>query len=249
VGEQGLLTLFAAWFSQADCADELVVSNVSARVSRVAGLLFSLQEKPAFANARLAEIGAAGVGTLLSRHARQHLHRSMRDFARYGALRVDEAQSTAEAFEFFGGLKVLHRRSWDRRRIPHAFRKPYFETFHRALIASGAPGTQMQLLRISAGNHVLGYLYNFRSGTTVYAYQSGFADESKNERPGYVSHALAMEYNAGQGCTRYDFLAGDNRLKRSFGEPYEMPSVAFGKPTIGLRTEAFLRSLRSHLSV
>lgn len=44
--------------------------------------------------------------------------------------------------------------------------------------------------------------------------QSGFASESSNIlRPGYVSHMLAMQFNAHRGAKRYDFLIGDSEYK------------------------------------
>jgi CelD/BcsL family acetyltransferase involved in cellulose biosynthesis len=54
-------------------------------------------------------------------------------------------------------------------------------------------------------------------------YQSGFHYGSDaREKPGLVSHALAIQYYGGKNGMVYDFLAGDSRYKRSLahgGEP------------------------------
>ena len=90
-----------------------------------------------------------------------------------------------------------------------------FERFHQSVIADGIGNASVELLRIRAGETVLGYLYNFRQGGRVYAYQSGF-DDLDRRRPGYVCHALAIRRAAMRGDLVYDFMAGSNRLKRTF---------------------------------
>jgi CelD/BcsL family acetyltransferase involved in cellulose biosynthesis len=73
-----------------------------------------------------------------------------------------------------------------------------------------------QLLKASAGDRVIGYLYNFRLGNRVYSYQSGFDDVDRRERPGVVAHALAIRHAFRSGAGVYDFMAGRNRSKESF---------------------------------
>jgi CelD/BcsL family acetyltransferase involved in cellulose biosynthesis len=242
-GERGLLPAFVAWFRDTDCADELVIPGASPDdVPATPGLLLSMRKVPAFARDKLDIVVRDGIGAVLSRNARQHISRNIRDLSRFGALRVEEAATPGDALAYFEALKDLHIRSWTRRGKRHAFDSAYFETFHRALISSGTG----QLLRISAGSQVIGYLYNLRQGGVVYAYQSGFADELAKDRPGYASHALAIEHCAKQGVERYDFLAGDNRLKRTFGaSQYDLCWSMFSRPTPVLRFEAMLRALRN----
>jgi CelD/BcsL family acetyltransferase involved in cellulose biosynthesis len=117
-------------------------------------------------------------------------------------------------------MKVFHIHSWERRGRPHAFRYPFFERFHRELIRAGLPKGEIQMLKISAGDRAIGYLYNFRRCKKIYAYQSGFEFSAPHLRPGYVSHALAMQSNAARGEQIYDFLGGDNPLKRSFADDH-----------------------------
>jgi CelD/BcsL family acetyltransferase involved in cellulose biosynthesis len=52
----------------------------------------------------------------------------------------------------------------------------------------------------------------------VYSYQSGFNYEEDNRlKPGLVSHRVAIEHCLAAGDAVYDFLAGDDRYKRSLG--------------------------------
>jgi CelD/BcsL family acetyltransferase involved in cellulose biosynthesis len=186
----------------------------------------------------------------LSANARQQLRRNLRAAQRLGELRCEAADSVATALDWFDALKALHVASWEERGRPHSFRYPFAEAFHKALIARGVPEGSVVMLRISAGTILLGYLYNFRRAGTAYAYQSGFDYRHEELRPGYISHVLAMAMSAGEGANRYDFMAGDNQLKRSLATArYAMYSHRFGKTTPGLRLEDAARSVRDRLSL
>jgi CelD/BcsL family acetyltransferase involved in cellulose biosynthesis len=173
---------------------------------------------------------------LLSKNARYQLRRSIRDYGGLAALKLVEATSVEEALAWFGYMKELHVDSWTRRGKLHAFSRPFFEAFHRNLIRRTFAAGRIQMLRIDANGGPIAYLYNFRGGLRTYAYQSGFADRDRRLRPGAVSHALAIEHNFRLGVHVYDFMAGTNRLKRSFATDYrdmhwttvQLPRIRFG---------------------
>lgn len=182
-----------------------------------AGLWSRQIVRPSYA-VDLAQLGdsSGDIAAVLSRNARQQLRRAMRRFERGGPLRLRAAQSLQEAYQFFAALKALHIASWERRSKRHAFTEPFFEDFHRRLIAQNIGEGGIELLRIDAGERVLGYLYNLRIGGHVYAYQSGFVAAGRGEHPGTVAHALAIRRAFESGAQIYDFMAGYNRLKDSF---------------------------------
>lgn len=155
---------------------------------------------------------------LLSANARQQIRRSMRRYEQAGALRVVRAGSLEEAGAFLAGLGTLHQHAWVRRGQPGAFANPAFVAFHTALLAAAWPRGEIDLLRVDAGGHVLGYLYNFRWRDRVANYQSGFdyeAAESAQQKPGLTCHHLATARYAGEGLAAYDLLAGESRYKTS----------------------------------
>jgi CelD/BcsL family acetyltransferase involved in cellulose biosynthesis len=223
-GQVELWQAFLAWFAARSRVDELIIPGVEQQNVLVAlpayKLLKTIRNVPAFRVANLASIAEAGIDPLLSRNSRQRLRRSLRDYAQQGPLHIDEASNVETALSYFDELKVFHINSWERRGKPHAFRYPFFERFHRELIKVGVPKGEIQLLKISAGTRAIGYLYNFRRCKKIYAYQSGFEFSTPHLRPGYVSHALAMRSNAERGERIYDFLGGDNPLKRSFADDH-----------------------------
>jgi CelD/BcsL family acetyltransferase involved in cellulose biosynthesis len=185
---------------------------------------------------------------LLSANTRQQLRRAVRDYERIGPLRLAEAGTLEEALKFFEAMKALHCASWERRGKPHAFSGRFFEPFHRLLIERSFSEGTTQLLRASAGERVIGYLYNFRLGSRIYAYQSGFADADRRTRPGAVTHALAIRHAFWSGAGVYDFMAGHNRLKASFATRCEpMLWQIVQQPRLAFRLENYGRGLKRAL--
>ena len=153
----------------------------------------------------------------VSANTRQQLRRSDRAYANWGALRIARAGDVEQALAFLDGLMTLHQTTWEKRGKPGAFAQPFFRRFHRALIARGMPRDEIDMLRISAGESTIGYLYNFRHRGRVLAYQSGFdyAIVEGPRKPGMTSHRMAIDMYAAEGVRAYDFLAGNDRYKRS----------------------------------
>jgi CelD/BcsL family acetyltransferase involved in cellulose biosynthesis len=248
--EPALLAALAGWFARAEAeSNELHLPGIEPALLDPAGLLPDCEERSGFA-VDLSAVAAAGdIDGQLSRNARQQLRRAQRDYAASGELAVTEASSVEEALSFFAAMKKLHVASWQRRKRRHAFEAPYFEHFHRLLIERNFAAGAVQLLRLAAGGTAFGYLYNFCKDGIVSAYQSGFADGEAGLRPGVVSHALAIRYNAARGAQVYDFLAGDNRLKRSFAtRRYTLVWLVLRRPTMLFRLEAAVQRVKRRLA-
>ena len=238
-----------AWFAdQSETADELHISGSAQRLPETAverrGLGRDETAVPSYSlDLDLLASSGGEPYPVLSANARQQLRRALRQFESHGPLQLSAAATTAEALTFFAELKALHSASWARRGKIHSFSREFFEPFHRLLIERSFAEGGTQLLRASAGDRVLGYLYNFRFGDRIYAYQSGFADSDRHERPGFVTHALAIRHAFQSGARVYDFMAGRNRLKESLStlcEPmlwqvFQQPRLAFRLEHLGRR--------------
>jgi CelD/BcsL family acetyltransferase involved in cellulose biosynthesis len=153
----------------------------------------------------------------LSANTRQQLRRSLRAWAEIGPLTLDIAATHDEADGFLDALKVFHQRYWIGRGKPGAFAEPFFARFHHALIRRPGDRQSVDLIRVSAGNRTVGYLYNLVHDGWVAAYQSGFdfGPDADRLRPGLVCHMLAIEHYRRAGMRLYDFLGGEARYKRS----------------------------------
>lgn len=200
-------------------ARSLILNGVGedhVRAAHVLGRLRVHQVRPSpFVD--LAVIRAARRSYLdtLSANARYQIRRSMRRYAAEAPLCIRRAETIDEAHAFLDSLAELHQATWTRRGKPGAFASSSFVRFHRELIARALPRQEVDLLRITAGSAVVGYLYNFRFRGMVSAYQSGFAYAlaDSHRKPGLTCHALAIEMYLGTEVQRYDFLAGSDRYK------------------------------------
>lgn len=152
----------------------------------------------------------------LSRNTRQQLRRSDRAYAVRGALRIERAATVGQAEAFLGALVALHTATWRSRGKPGAFATDPVLRFHQSLIQRGAP-MEVELLRITAGSTVVGYLYNLVRDGQACAYQSGFdyPGAGPHAKPGLTCHHLAIEMHRARGGLSYDFLGGADRYKRS----------------------------------
>ncbi|MEO3471572.1 GNAT family N-acetyltransferase [Roseomonas sp. CAU 1739] len=209
----------AAW--AAGGVSHMALSGVPPAVAGAAGGWAWRRHEHVAPRVDLDAIRAAGGDYLarLSANTRQQIRRSLRAYAAQGALRMDRAASIGEATDWLDALAALHGQTWQARGKVGAFANPFMLRFHRALIRRGLPRGEVELLRARVGERVIGYLLNLRRGGWVCAYQSGcdLAAAGRDERPGIICHVLAIEQALRLGERVYDFLAGDDRYKRSLG--------------------------------
>ena len=169
-----------------------------------------------------------------STNTRQQLRRSDRAYAALGPIGIERADTPERAYGFLDALAGLHQMAWMARGQPGAFAKPFFGRFHHALIARGFPRDEIDLTRVTAGGQTIGFLYNFRFRGRSLAYQSGFAyaDATARGKPGLTAHHQAIRAAIGWGAARYDFLAGDDRYKRSLSDDAETALLGRGGFTL-----------------
>jgi CelD/BcsL family acetyltransferase involved in cellulose biosynthesis len=135
-----------------------------------------------------------------------------------GDLCIERASTKEDALAWLGELRRWHQARWTSRGQPGAFACPFFERFLRGLVERGLGEGVVDILRVNAGRHELGYLYNFVYRDRVSNYQSGFQfGPDGRHKPGLVAHALAVQYYASNNPSlrKYGFLAGATQYKRS----------------------------------
>jgi len=215
----------AAWraaLPQARLGRRLVLSGVDAAHLRAAGTVgrvsrLTTRVAPIL---DLAALRGRGVGheSVLSANTRAQLRRSLRGYAALGTVAIRRAADAAEAHRFLDALAGLHRATWQRRGRQGAFAEPHFARFHHALIDRALPRGEVELWCVTAGAATIGYLYNFQYRGRVLAYQSGFdyTVADRRAKPGLTCHHMAIERAAVEQRACYDFMAGDDRYKRSF---------------------------------
>ena len=164
--------------------------------------------------------------------------------SRFGPLTLQVATTPTESRQFFDELMLLHRARWDSSRSASTFCSGFSKDFHGRLIERALALGSIQLLRLCAGQNIVGLLYNFVYAGKIYFYQSGIDYETSqpNESPGLLLHARAIDFNARLGHELYDFLAGDSQYKRSLAKhSNELSWATVQAPRIRLRLESSLK--------
>ncbi len=162
-------------------------------------------------------IRRAGTDYLGSRSAntRYQLRRALRAYAARGEVVLAKAEQPAEALGWLTAMIALHEARWQAEGRPGAFASDYLRRFHHALVLRAIEAGALDMVRVTAGEEIVGYLYNFRLRGHVHAYQSGFSTATGHEKPGMACHALAIQHALDTGEEVYDFLGGEDRYKRS----------------------------------
>ena len=152
----------------------------------------------------------------LSRNTAAQIRRAMRLYEEAGPLAARHAQTGAEVDQWLDELIDLHQKTWQGRGKQGAFARPFFAAFARALCHAGLSAGTAELIRVDAGNRIVGYLLNLADTGEVANYQAGFAYAEDNRlKPGLVTHTMAIARYAAEGRDRYSFLAGEDRYKQS----------------------------------
>ena len=160
----------------------------------------------------LEQARAKGYLSLLSGQTRSQVRRAQREA---GEVSIEIARDPKAALDIYAEMVALHTAQWRAKGKPGAFADPWFDRFHRRLIANRFAHGEIELVRARHAAGPIGCLYNFVHDGRVLQYQSGFATfENEKLKPGFITHAAAIEHAIANGRRVYDFLAGDQRYKK-----------------------------------
>ncbi len=183
----------------------------------------------------------------LSANTRYQARRALKVQSAAGPLQCKRADSLLEALAWFEDLVRLHQAHWIARGEPGAFSTDFVRRFHRSVIQLGWPRGAVQLLRVTAGSELVGYVYNFEHQGVASNYQSGHVAATSNKsKPGLVVHCLAVQDSAQRGLATYDMLMGGDHFKPSLTHSngtMTWAAIQQRRPTLAL--ENLLRELRA----
>lgn len=182
--------------------------------------------------------------SLLGSGRRAHIRRCLRAYAEVGPLQLTVAPDVPTALEFFERMMVLHDRRFAELGRQSNFSSPFGRLFHDLLVTDAHPRGEVQMLRVTAGDSELGYLYSFVHHGRICFYQSGFDYQLLDKRfsPGLVTLVLAIQHNAAQGMRWFDFLAGEQNYKSTLAtDRGAMVSWSLQRRSMLATTETVLR--------
>jgi CelD/BcsL family acetyltransferase involved in cellulose biosynthesis len=147
---------------------------------------------------------------------RRKLRKNSKRFAEsFGALATEWVETAGRGQEVLRELIEHHQARWTSAGKPGAFADQRFRQFHRDLVARLLPAGRVVLVRITAGETLVGIFYGFVEQGVLYHYQWGLpAFEDNSLSPGFVTGFLVMEEAKRRGMTELNWLAGDSRYKR-----------------------------------
>jgi CelD/BcsL family acetyltransferase involved in cellulose biosynthesis len=178
---------------------------------------FSVSEQPSYLT-DLAAIRDGGGDYLaaLRKSTRSGLRRTRRAYEAHGEIKVEVARDPRQALDWLKELRTLHQSYWHGKGKRGSFDSAYFTEFHEDLVRTTSADGFTDLVRVSAGPLIVGYLYNIRWGNRIYVYNTGlnYGALAREDRPGYLAHLVAIEKYLHEGIDTYDFLAGDADYKR-----------------------------------
>lgn len=186
----------------------------------------------------------------LPRKLRQQLRQSFRIFQELGPVSLRAAASTEEAVTMLEELASLHEASWKARGFPRgAFGSEAFCEFHRQIIRSTFADGGVHLLRITAGQTVVGLVYNIVSRGISYYYQSGLSYHLNSRvKPGFISQVMCVNYSRDAGLKVYDFMGGDTPYKRELGkDSHDLITVTLRRQSLKMRGIETARTLNRYL--
>jgi hypothetical protein len=187
----------------------------------------------------------------ISSNTRYQIRRSIRACEQYGQLTFQPAKSVTQALEFYEGLKFWHQKLWESRGLPGSFSSKFFDRFHQMLIQERFEHNEVQIVRVSAGQSVIGFIYNLLFNNRIYFYQSGFNYQLNSKiKPGYLCHSLAIDHNLKNGVDSYDFLASECRYKQSLStKKNELIRVTIQRDRFKFRVEDLLRKIARYTGI
>ena len=178
---------------------------------------YSVCERPAY-TVDMAAVRASGRRYVdhLPKKTRANLSQVRRAYAAHGPLRVDIAATPQLALEWLGALRQLHEQRWEAKGGAGSFASPYFRAFHGELVASGVTSGLVELIRVTAGDLVVGYLFVLQWRGRRYYYSSGFNYGAlpRYDSPGIAALHAVIEHGSDAGWELFDFLGGSQDYKR-----------------------------------
>jgi Acetyltransferase (GNAT) domain len=182
-----------------------------------------------------------------SANCRQQLRRAKRQIEdQFGELSIQNATSIVEANQWLDELGRLHQLRWPSQNPLEGFNNPFFTAFFHNIIQDGLSSGKVQVLKIAAGEKLIGYLFNLVKDGRVSFLMGGIDyHETDKFKPGMLCHWLAIEKNFVSGMQIYDFLNGVNRYKESLSTNRAVTkTITVAKQRFGLRLEHFIRQRR-----
>jgi CelD/BcsL family acetyltransferase involved in cellulose biosynthesis/glycosyltransferase involved in cell wall biosynthesis len=145
------------------------------------------------------------------------LQYARRRAGRRGGLSVERVNAPAALRSALDRLFSLHAARWQRRGEPGVLSDPRVRRFHEEAAAALLDEGLLRLFVVRIGDRVVAAHYGFQANGRASYYVGGFDPEAGAASPGVLAVGHAIEEALREGCTRFEFLRGDEPYKQRWG--------------------------------
>jgi CelD/BcsL family acetyltransferase involved in cellulose biosynthesis len=179
--------------------------------------------------------------------SRKNVRRYLNQYRGLGEITTNVPADAEGAVAMLDEMIALHQATWQGRGKPGAFASPRIVELHRGLVRRTFCSGATQLIRVSAGDAVIGIAYNFVFRGRVCAYQQGLRLEpDRRLHPGFVTTACAIQYCLDHGFEEYDHLAGSHIDKQAMSTSSRtIEWVSWRRRTVATRSVDVLKRVRA----
>lgn len=172
---------------------------------------------------RVVDLDALRVaGTPLDKAFGSQIGRKLRKNARwfterYGPVATEWITTAERGQQAFTELIDLHQARWVAAGEPGSFASAPLVTFHRAMIDALLPLGRIVMVRVTAGEQLVGVSYSFDEHGALNHYQWGLMEPAPEENslsPGFVTALALLTEGLARGYREVNWLGGDSRWKR-----------------------------------
>jgi CelD/BcsL family acetyltransferase involved in cellulose biosynthesis len=186
----------------------------------------------------------------LSKNTRSQIRRTEKILTQSGDLTLTLAQGNSQKKQFLDDISQLHKEKWRDTEFGSGFDNPAFERFHHHLVFEKQETNKTRIYCLCHNTQPMAYIYILLDENTWYFYLSAIKSHADNRvKVGLLAHAYIIQAAISEGITRYSFLAGEARYKRSLSNQSETNQklICFYQPTLFMRTREFMRRSKSTL--
>lgn len=182
----------------------------------------------------------------LSRNTRYQINRSQKKYeTQYGSLKLSFAEDIKQALQYWNEAGDLHINRWH----DSGFQNPKFASFHKDFMIKSFTSGMIDIVKITAGNHLVAIIYNIIYKQNVYFYLQGLHPETDGKlKPGLTSHSMLIEHYLQLGMDTYNFMGGYSQYKKQLSQAIDnLLVVKIQKPLLKFRVENIARNIKQKI--
>jgi CelD/BcsL family acetyltransferase involved in cellulose biosynthesis len=139
---------------------------------------------------------------------------------------VEPTNTTGAIGSFF----ELHSRRWRSKWQPGAFATKRLRAFHTEVVASLAQDDHLRMSVLESEGVPAGVIYAMQVADSRFFYQCGFDPALKALSPGTLLVADSISKAIAEGCTKFDFMRGDEPYKRRWNPQHSFQNLRYILP-------------------